>query len=100
MTLKRMTAATLSLVLLALLVWSIFAGVGDPKTWIILALGVVLGALYAALGRIPDWIVDQSGGSMTDDKDPTNISPRVYLPIVAGAILVAVIASWVVLFVM
>jgi len=37
---------------------------------------------------------------MTDDDDPTNISPRVYLPIVVGAILVAVIAAWVVLFVM
>lgn len=100
MTLKRIAAAILTLLLLVLLGWSIFAGVGDLRTRIILAAGVVLGSLYITFGRLPDWIVDQSGGSITHDNDPSNISPRIYLPIVLGAILVAVIASCVVLFVL
>jgi hypothetical protein len=100
MTPNRIVAGTLSLLLLVLLGWSIFSGIGDLRTRVILAVGVALGLLYTAFGRLPDWIVDHSGGSITDDDDPSNISPRVYMPIVFGAILVAVIASCVVLFVM
>ena len=78
---NRIAACILSLVLLALLGWSVFAGVGDVRTWIMLGVGALLGALYAVFGRLPDWIVEYSGSSITDDDDPSNISPRVYLPI-------------------
>ncbi len=100
MTPNRVVAGTLSLLLLVLLGWSIFSGSGDLRTRIILAVGVALGALYTAFGRLPDWIVDYSGGSITDDDAPSNISPRVYVPIVFGTVLIAVIASCVVLFVL
>ena len=100
MTPTRIVAGTLSLLLLVLLGWSIFSGIGDLRSWVILAAGLALGSLYTALGRLPDWIVDRSGGSITDDDDPSNISPRGYLSIIFGAIFVAVVASWVVLFVM
>ena len=100
MTPNRIAAGTLSILLLLLLGWSIFSGIGDLRTQFIIALGVVLGSLYTAFGRLPGWIVDHSGGSITDDADPSNISPRVYMPIVFGALLVAVIAFCVVLFIM
>ncbi|MCC6507774.1 MAG: hypothetical protein IT423_01605 [Pirellulaceae bacterium] len=76
------------------------AGIGDLKTRVILAMGVTFGSLYTALGRLPDWMVNFSRGTITDDEDPANISPRVYLPIILGAILVAVLVgcvAWVIL---
>jgi hypothetical protein len=87
---NRIAAARLSIILLALLGWSIFSGVGDLRTWILLGVGAGLGVLYTAFGRIPDWIVDHSGGSITDDSDPLNISPRVYLPIPTSAFFSAI----------
>jgi hypothetical protein len=87
---NRIAACILSLVLLAWLGWSVFAGVGDIRTWIMLGVGTALGALYPVFGRLPDWIIEYSGGSITDDDDPSNISPRVYLPIILGIIVVAV----------
>lgn len=90
MTINRIVAGSLSLLLLTLLGWSIFAGVGDLRTWIVLGIGAVLGLLYSIVGRLPNWIVDLSGGSITEDDDPSNLSPRVYLPILLGVIVVAV----------
>jgi hypothetical protein len=87
---NRIAACIFSFLLLALLGWSVFAGVGDVRTWIMLGVGTLLGALYAVFGRLPDWITEYSGGSITADDDPSNISPRVYLPIVFGIIVVAV----------
>ena len=92
MTTNRIAAGALSLVLLALLGWSIIAGVGDVRTWGTLGLGAMLGVLYTAIGRVPDWIIDHSGGFITDDTDPSNLSPRIYLPILFGVIALAVIA--------
>ncbi|MFK7767258.1 MAG: hypothetical protein AB8B55_08550 [Mariniblastus sp.] len=97
MTTNRITAGTLSLVLLALLGWCIIAGVGDVRTWVILGVGVVLGSIYTAFGRLPDWIIDHSGGTIVDDDAPPNISPRVYFPILLGVIIVAIIVFVVVI---
>lgn len=97
MTTNRIVASVLSIVLLALLGWSIFAGVADLRIWGMLGAGAVLGLLYTAFGSIPDWIIDHCGGAITDDDDPSNISPRVYLPILFGIITAAVIAFFVVL---
>ena len=72
-------------------------GAGDLHTKIILGAGAALGILYAILGRLPGWIVGRSGGFITTDNDPSNISPRVYLPILVVVISVAVIALAVVL---
>ena len=92
MTTNQIASGILSLVLLALLGWCIFAGVGDVRTWAFLGVGVILGGLYTAFGRLPHWIADYSGGSITDDDDPANISPRVYLPILLGVIVIAAAA--------
>ncbi|ELP31401.1 hypothetical protein RBSWK_04671 [Rhodopirellula baltica SWK14] len=74
------------------------ARVGDLRIWVVLGFGVTLGSLYTAFGRLPDWIVENSGGSITDDDDPSNVSARVYLPILLGVILIAfavfVVAVW------
>lgn len=88
---KRIVAGVLTLALLTLLGWSVFAGFGDFPTWIMLGFGAALGGLYTAFGRLPDWIVDHSGGSITEDADPSNIAPRVYVPILLGVIVVAVL---------
>lgn len=92
MTTNQIASGILSLVLLALLGWCIFAGAGDVRTWTFLGIGVLLGGIYTAYGRLPDWIADYSGGSITEDDDPANISPRVYLPILLGVIVIAVAA--------
>ena len=97
---QQIAAGVLSFVLLTLLGWSLFAGVGDLRTRVILGVGVALGLLYAATGRLPDWMVNLSGGSITHDDDPSNIPPRVYLPILLGAVFVAVTAFVVVVFVL
>ena len=97
MTTNRITAGVLSLVLLALLGWCIFAGVGDMRTWLILGVGAAFGLIYTALGRLPNWIADHSGGTITDDDDPSNISPRVYVPLLLGVIVIAVLVFFIVL---
>ncbi|MCA9190622.1 MAG: hypothetical protein KDB03_02630 [Planctomycetales bacterium] len=89
---NRIFAAILSVVLFALLCWSVFIGAGDIRTWTFLGAGSALGALYAVLGKVPEWIVDHSGGTIHEDDDPSNISPRIYLPILLGAICVAILA--------
>jgi len=73
---NRIVAGTLSIVLLALLGWSIFAGVGDVRTWVMLGVGVALGVLYTAFGRLPEWIVDYSGSSITDNDDLQHVPTR------------------------
>lgn len=87
---RRIAAGLLSLILLALLGWSLVAGVGNLRIHMILCVGATLGAIYTAVGRVPFWIIDHSDGSITDDDDPDNISPGVYLPILFGAVLIAV----------
>ncbi len=92
MTTNRIAAGVLSILLLALLGWSVIAGVGGVRTWVVLGVGSALGLLYTVFGRLPNWIVNHSGGSITEDDDPSNISPRVYLPILLGVIAVAATA--------
>lgn len=90
MTTNRIVSGILTLVLMTLLGWSVFAGFGDVRIWITLGVGAAIGILYTVLGRLPEWIVDHSGGSITRDQDPTNLAPRIYLPILIGVVVVAV----------
>ena len=91
MTAKRFVALALSVLLLVFRGWSFFAAVGDVRTRVMLGIGAILGLAYTYYGELPSWLIDASGGSITDDDDPSNISPRVYLPILLIAILIAVI---------
>ena len=98
MTPKRILAGLLSMVFLTLLGLTFFpdASTGDPEDLLFfqatLGVAAVLGIVYAAYGRLPDWIIDLSDGSLTHDDDPSNISPRVYLPILFALVLVVVLA--------
>lgn len=100
MTPLRITASLLSLLLLALLVWAIARGVGDLRTQIMLGVGVVLGVVYVAYGRLPDWAISLSGRYVVADDDPSNISARVYWPIISAVILLAIVTFVVVVFVL
>ncbi|WP_298862275.1 hypothetical protein [uncultured Gimesia sp.] len=89
MTSKRISAGLLSIFLLAMLGWTFIGNVGDVWTQVMLGMGVALGAIYAFYGQLPEWLINLSGGKIVADDDPGNISPRVYLPILGVAILVA-----------
>jgi hypothetical protein len=100
MTRQRVLAGILSLVLFGLLFWSVLAGGGDIRTWILLAVGGLLGSVYAAFGSLPEWIVDYTGDCITDEDDAANISMRIYLPILIGVILVAMVTFGLFVFVL
>ena len=55
-------------------------GVGDVRTQVMLGADSFLGVLYTLFGRLPDWLIEHSGGSLVADDNPGNISPRVYGP--------------------
>lgn len=88
----------LAVLLAVLLGWWIFSGLGNLHLWLLLAIGVVLGWLYPVSGRLPVRFIDRMGGSITGDDDPSNISPRVYLPILFALVLVAVVVFFAVFF--
>ena len=78
MTPKRISVGLLSLGLLALLGWNLARGVGDVRTQVMLGAGSCLGVLYTLFGRLPDWLIEHSGGSLVADDNRGNISLRVY----------------------
>ena len=55
-------------------------------------MGIVLGVIYTLQGELPELLIDWSHGRLTADDDPSNISPKVYLPIVLGVIVIAFVA--------
>ena len=84
--------------LLALLGWNLARGEGDVRTQVMLGAGSCLGALYTIFGRLPDWLIEHSGGSLVADDDPGNISPRVYLSVIGATLLLAVVVFVVVVY--
>ncbi|HEY4261917.1 MAG TPA: hypothetical protein VGM98_17230 [Schlesneria sp.] len=88
---SRVAAIILSLLLLSLLIWSLLNRIRDQRLLIMLGFGVCLGAIYAVNGRLPQWMISASSKSLTADDDPANISPRLYLPILAGVVIVALL---------
>lgn len=88
---SRIAAVVLSLLLLGLWIWSLITGVRDPQLHVMLGIGISLGALYAVNGQLPKWMTWVSSESLTADDDPANISARLYLPILAGVIFIAML---------
>jgi len=88
---KRVAAGLLSTFLGVLLVWMVAQGLAGRRIQVVIGIGAGLGFVYATFGQVPGWFLAVSGSSITADDDPANISPRVYLPILAGAILIACI---------
>ena len=95
---KQITAGLLSMVLLALLVWTFVGNAGDIRIQVLLGIGIVLGFIYTIYGQLPEWLINFSGGKIVADDDPSNISPRIYLPILGVVILIASLIMMVVIF--
>ena len=90
---KRVAAVLLTLGLVALAGYSLSQGI--LGTLPVLAMGIVLGALYVWRGgSLPDWayrIRNKPRGeyAITRDDDPSNMPARLYLPILLGVLLLA-----------
>ncbi len=97
---RRIISGLLTVLLAILLGWCMTQGVGDGRTIVYLCIGIILGTTYTFFGRLPIWLISASGGSLSDDDDPANISAYVYLPIIVAAILLAVIIFVIVIFMM
>ena len=95
---KRITSGLLSLILLVLFGWTFVGGVDDLRIQVMLCIGVVLGTVYRIYGELPKWLIILSGGKIVADEDPSNISPRIYIPILIVAILIATVALLLVIF--
>ncbi len=85
---KRLAALGLSLVLLTLLIVGLVRGTVDAKVAGLMILGMIVGASFALRGELPSSLYtstesrwDLLGLKLTEDNDPRNISPRIYLPI-------------------
>lgn len=97
---QRVAAGVLSMLLLALLGWSVVQGVGDVRTQALLAAGACAGLIYTLIGRLPDWLMRLSGGRLVDDDDPSNLPPRVYLSVLGAALVIALIVGVVMVYVL
>lgn len=89
---KRVASLCLSLLLAGLLVRCWLIGAGDLKVHGLLLIGSLLGAIYAARGSVPAWMMKWSGDSLTADDAPANLSPRVYLAVLLAALVIAAVA--------
>jgi multisubunit Na+/H+ antiporter MnhG subunit len=99
---KRIAALCLTIFLLIALCIMFFTSdsVGDHVTVI---LGIGLGSLYVFRGgSLPEWLIEYTqrfnfftAGTITEDDDSANISPKIYLPVIFSAILIAIIAYFV-----
>jgi hypothetical protein len=92
---KRVAALVLTVGLVALAAYSVAQGTIGAVP--LLAIGIALGALYVWRGgSLPEWAYRMrtrgGGRAIRRDDDPSNIPAKVYLPILAGVILLAVLA--------
>ena len=96
---KRIVALCLTVFLLIVLCIMFFTS-QPKKDYGVIILGILLGGLYVVRGgTLPRWLIEYTqkfnfftGGIITADDDPANISPRIYLPIISSVILIAIIA--------
>jgi hypothetical protein len=89
MTSRQIAAGLLVILLASLLGWALIRGAADLKLQLLLVLGMILGTLYTVYGQLPDWLLQISGGRITADDDPGNLSPRVYLTVLLVVLLLA-----------
>jgi hypothetical protein len=105
---KRLTVVSLVVALSVLLALGLWRQTLDFRTGWLLVLGIILGGLYAATpGGYGNFIASIKRArfgvgplnigldpKLTDDDDPSNISPRGYLPILLIVILLAAVISF------
>lgn len=78
---KRIAALLLTLTLVGLGLYTWRAGVGDRQTLVLLGFGSAWGLLYTIRGgSLPPLIYKLGEGKITADDDPSNLSPKFYLP--------------------
>ncbi len=75
---------------------------GSIQDGFVLLFGFILGLVFVFRGKIPDWYIEftqkynfYTGGVITKDNDPSNISPTVYMPILLGSILIAILTYFI-----
>lgn len=105
---KRIVVAALVVAIAGMSALAVWRHTLDVRLGCVLATGIVLGGLYAvsprsygnilaAIARFRYRIGPLSFGvdtKLTDDDDPRNISPKVYLPILLGAIVLALVIAF------
>jgi hypothetical protein len=84
---KRGVVLILAIVLATLGLYSWASGLAPPRILWIIGFGVILAGIYVVRGSLPEFI--HRFADINRDDDPTNLLPRVYLPIVIAALLVA-----------
>ena len=73
---------------------------GQYKDASIVLVGCLLGAFFIFTDKLPEWYLEfrrrmnffGSGSGIVEDDDPANISPKIYLSLISGAILIAVVS--------
>jgi uncharacterized membrane protein YqgA involved in biofilm formation len=91
---RRIIVLLLSIALIGMGIHAWQSGTGDPRLLFLLATGAVLGFVYAIFGRLPKWNYRASkmhwiGGGINEQSDPSNLSAKLYLPLLLGVILIA-----------
>ncbi len=100
MTSRQIAAGLLVILLAFLLGGTLIRGGGDFRLQLLLGGGILLGTLYTIYGKLPDWLLLASGGKITADDDPDNLSPRISFIILGVVLLLAVSIFVVALFLM
>lgn len=96
---KRIVALILTFFLVIVLALMIFTSLPAKESGVII-FGIILGTIYVIRGgSLPNWYIEftqkfdfYTGGHVTADDNPSNLSPKIYLPIIFAAILIALIA--------
>lgn len=91
MTSRQIATGLLVFLLASLLGWTLIRGGAGLKLRLLMVLGMILGTLYTVYGQLPDWLLQISGGRITADDDPGNLSPRVYLTVLLVVLLLAAV---------
>jgi len=96
---KRILALLITIFLIMIFGIMIFTSIPTKDAGVII-FGVLIGSIYVMRGgSLPNWMIEFtqkfnffSGGTITADDDPNNLSPKIYLPIIFSAILLALLA--------
>ena len=99
--LNRLLALLLTIVLAGLAIYAWLVGPRDRRALWLLAVGVILGLVYTIRGgSLPPFVHRISGShwaggnAITEDDDPRNLSPKIYLPILLLVVLAAAALVW------
>jgi hypothetical protein len=90
---KQVAVAVLAAGLASLGLYGWWTGTADRRLLWSIGCGLAVAVIYVARGGSLPGFVHRYGGVHSND-DPTNIAPRIYLPLLLLAIVIAVIVLW------